>query len=105
MLRAAALPTDQFGYFLTSQTQGFVANPGGSQGNLCVLGNIGRFLEQVQSSGPAGSFTIQVDLTNMPTSPPQSVMAGETWNFQAWYRDVNPVTTSNFTDAVSVTFL
>ncbi|MCP3916270.1 MAG: hypothetical protein GY711_12005 [bacterium] len=29
---------------------------------------------------------------------------GETWNFQCWYRDNNPGPTSNFTDAVSVTF-
>ncbi len=31
--------------------------------------------------------------------------SGDTWNFQCWYRDNNPVPTSNFTDAVSVTFL
>jgi hypothetical protein len=33
-----------------------------------------------------------------------AVLAGETWNFQAWYRDLNPTTTSNFTNAVSIAF-
>jgi hypothetical protein len=27
-----------------------------------------------------------------------------TWNFQRWYRDLNPGSTSNFTDALRVTF-
>ena len=105
MLHATDLPLNQVGYFLASETQGFIANPGGSQGNLCLSGNIGRLNRQVQNSGAAGSFTIQVDLMNIPTNPPQSVMAGQTWNFQAWFRDNNPGPTSNFTDGVSITFL
>jgi hypothetical protein len=28
---------------------------------------------------------------------------GETWTFQAWYRDTNPAPNSNLTDAVAVT--
>jgi hypothetical protein len=32
------------------------------------------------------------------------ILQGETWNFQAWYRDVSPTQTSNFTDAVAVRF-
>ena len=31
-----SLPTNQFGYFLMSASQGFVANFGGSDGNLCL---------------------------------------------------------------------
>ena len=104
MLRATDLPLNQLGYFLASETQGFIANPGGSQGNLCLGGNIGRLNQQIRNSGAAGSFTIQVDLTSIPTNPPQWVMAGETWNFQAWFRDNNPGPTSNFTDGVSVLF-
>jgi hypothetical protein len=33
-----------------------------------------------------------------------SAQVGETWNFQAWYRDSNPVNTSDFTDAIGVEF-
>jgi hypothetical protein len=102
------LPQSSFGFFLTSRTQTHVVGPGGSQGDLCVGGLIGRFVGpgQILSSGTAGSISLAIDLTRMP-QPAGSVaaQAGETWNFQAWHRDANPTPTSNFTDAVSVLFL
>jgi hypothetical protein len=97
-LNAFQLPPDQFGYFLASQTQGFVAGPGGSQGNLCLGGQIKRFAAQIDSTGPEGRLTIPVDTAAVP------ILAGESWNFQAWHRDLNPGPTSNFTGAVSATF-
>jgi len=103
-LIASNLPPNQFGYFLVSATQGFIASPGGSQGNLCLSGSIGRFNAQIRNSGASGSFSIQADLTALPTSPAHVVLAGETWNFTCWYRDVNPTSTSNFTNGLSVTF-
>ncbi len=63
---------------------------------------IGTFV--VQDTGPAGAFSTPVDLTSLPTTPSHSVMAGETWLFQVWYRDMNPGPTSNLTDVVAVTF-
>lgn len=104
-LLASDLPTNQFGYFLNSQTQGFIVSPPGSQGNLCLSGGIGRYAMSVLNTGAAGSMTLVLDLTNTPTPTGSTgVIAGQTWNFQAWFRDVNPTTTSNFTDALSVTF-
>ncbi|MEZ6015963.1 MAG: hypothetical protein R3F49_12665 [Planctomycetota bacterium] len=103
-LRATGLPQNSFGFFLCSQTQGFLANPGGSQGNLCIQGSLGRFQQQIQSSGSTGVFSIQPDLTALPT--PTGTVAGavgETWNFQAWFRDANPQLTSNFTDGAALT--
>ncbi|MCP3917724.1 MAG: hypothetical protein GY711_19445 [bacterium] len=102
MLTASQLPPGQFGYFLVGQTQGFF-NPPGSQGLICLNGNIGRY-NQIANiiQGPTGS--IQADLTALPVNPPQAAMAGETWNFQCWYRDLNPTLTSNFTDGLTVTF-
>ncbi len=97
------LPPNSFGYCLGSKTQGFVANPGGSAGNICLGGTIGRFVQQAQNSGPSGTFSVPIDLANMP-SPLSNVMVGETWNFQAWFRDFQLVVTSNFTDGVSVSF-
>ncbi len=103
-LTASQMPVNMPGYFLASETQGLIANPGGSQGTLCLKGTIGRFAKQIQSSGPNGTFTIQVDLTNIPTSPPHSVLAGETWNFQCWFRDNQGGPTSNFTDGIEIVF-
>ncbi|MEM6671758.1 MAG: hypothetical protein AAF726_02880 [Planctomycetota bacterium] len=96
-----------FGYFLTSRIQDFVAFPGGSQGNICLGNPVGRFIgpNQVQDSGAGGFFTLELDLATIPQPTGfVSVQAGETWNFQAWYRDANPGSTSNFTDALAVTF-
>lgn len=103
-LTAYQMPGEKFGYFLTSTTQAFVSNPPGSEGNLCLGGNIGRYSKSVLNSGDSGSFSLLIDLTSMPVNPPQAVLPGETWNFSAWYRDNNPTPTSNFTDAVSITF-
>ncbi len=103
-LNAFDLPTNQFGYFLVSATQDFVVAPGGSQGNLCLGGEIGRYASDVASTGSAGLLQLQIELTALPTSPPSSVQTGDVWNFQAWFRDQNPDPTSNFTDGVSIRF-
>ena len=104
-LEARRLPANTLGVFLTSSTQASVAQPGGSQGVLCLGGAIGRDQSQVQSSGALGTIALAVSPLALP-EPTGAVSAqvGETWNFQAWYRDADPVATSNFTDAVAVVF-
>ena len=107
-LQAADLPANSFGFFLTSQSQGFTSNPGGSQGNLCLSGAIGRYVGsgQIKNSGSGGEFELALDLTQTPTPTGLvGVNAGETWNYQAWYRDaVSGSATSNSTDGLSITF-
>jgi hypothetical protein len=106
-LVASSLPSNAFGYFLNSLTPGLVIQPGGSQGTLCLGGAIGRYsaAAQIFHSGPAGIGTLVLDLASTPTpAGPTNVVPGQTWRFQAWFRDANPGPTSNFTDAVSVTF-
>ncbi|MFT6832520.1 MAG: hypothetical protein ACJAZN_002697, partial [Planctomycetota bacterium] len=107
-LVASQMPNSVFGFFITSQTQGFVQNPGGSAGNLCVSGAVGRYVGpgQVQNSGGAGMIQLALDLTSTPTPTGfVSIMSGETWNFQAWHRDsIGGTPTSNFTDGLSVAF-
>ena len=74
--------------------------PPGSNGYLCLgTANIGRYNGNV---GQGPSFSLQLDLTSMPVNPPVAVQPGDTWNFQAWYRDVG--NSNNFTDAVSIDF-
>jgi glucose/arabinose dehydrogenase len=103
-LVASDLPPGQFAYFLASQSNGYSIGPGGSQGNLCVSGHIGRYNAFVGQVDGAGNYAIPVDLGNIPTSPPSSVVAGDTWYFQCWHRDFNPSPTSNFTPGLAVTF-
>jgi hypothetical protein len=104
LLAAHGMPSGQFGYFLGSQTQGVLNQPGGSEGVLCVAGSIARFNQPVLQTGAAGAFEAQLDLAAVPLSPPHAVVAGETWSFQGWFRDLNPAPTSNFTSGVEVLF-
>jgi len=104
-LVATGLPLGSFGFFLASRTQGNVVQPGGSQGVLCLGGAIGRYVGagQVVNSGFTGNCALDIDLTQMPTPTGHvAAQAGQTWNFTAWFRDANPASTSNFTDAVAV---
>lgn len=107
-LAASELPMSAFGFFLTSRTQGFIANPGGSQGNLCLSGSIGRYVGpgQIQNSGAQGRIGLAIDLASHPTpTGPVGVVAGDTWNFTCWYRDsVGGVATSNFADGLELSF-
>ena len=102
------MSTNAFGFFLTSPNQGFVQMPGGSQGNLCLSGTIGRFVGpgQIINSGAAGRISLVLDLTQHPTPTGfVSIQPGETWNFTAWFRDVAMgVTTSNFADGLEIQF-
>jgi hypothetical protein len=105
-LSVCQLPASSNGYFIVSRDQGVVVNPGGQQGSICVASTaMGRYSNSVLMSGPAGTVSLVLDLTAIP-QPTGSVpaMAGDTWNWQYWYRDANPTVTSNFSNALSVTF-
>jgi hypothetical protein len=105
-LRAVDLPTVQWSYFLMSQNQANVPGFGGSQGVLCVGAPIVRFnmsgTGQVDQTTAGGTRTLLIDFSNLP----QAIVfqPGDTWNFQLWFRDLNPGVTSNTTDGVTVLF-
>ncbi len=100
--RAHGVPPGKFGYLLIGQGTAR-ANPPGSSGTICLGGApIGRYRNQVltaDNNGGLGPFT--PDILNVPNPLGGMVMAGQTWNFQAWFRDG---ATNNFTDALAVTF-
>ena len=107
-LNVANFPPFAFGFFIVSPNQGLVMNPGGSTGNLCLSGQIGRYVGpgQIQQANGAGAFSLAIDLNAIP-SPLGFLMAapGDTFNFQTWYRDVGPAgATSNFTNGLEITF-
>ena len=105
-LRAESLPFNVFGFFVASNDVSGGVIPSGSSGSLCLGGAIGRYANAVLSSGPSGefSFTLLPSQIARPSGP-VAAQPGETWYFQAWHRDtVNGAQTSNFTNAVGITF-
>ncbi len=96
------LPVGQFGYTLMSHTQGYVPLFGGSQGMLHLSLPIVRFSGDVLLSDQSGEVTFSPDLTALPQAT--VLQPGDTWNFQMWFRDVNPGPTSNTTNGLAVTF-
>lgn len=109
ILTATNLPPLSFGYFIVSRMEGFVANPGGSLGNLCLGGDIGRFVApgQVMNSGVGGEISLTLDLTQIPQpNGPEAVMPGESWSFQTWHRDTSGgQPASNFTNGLTLVFI
>ncbi len=111
VLRMENLPANSYGYFMVSQGQGFAANPGGSQGNLCIGGApIGRYVGpgQAQTSGSQGVITLAIDLASTPQPGGfVAIGAGETWNFQGYYRDFVPAAggiVTNWTEGLEIQF-
>jgi len=114
VLSATSMPLNSFGYFITSQTAGLVMNPAGSQGNLCVAANIGRFTGpgQIKNSGATGSMSLSTlvpewNLAAIPTATgPYSAATGIRSHFQLWHRDsVAGSATSNFSNGRYVDWL
>ncbi len=107
-LEVSGLPQNKNVLFVNSRETILVANPGGSQGNLCIGSlALGRHVNDIVDSGLAGTVSLALDLANVPTNLGRTaVVAGETWYWQAWYRDIEGggAATSNLSSAVGVTF-
>lgn len=106
-LHGMDLPVNSVGYFAVARTQFFFPNPGGSTGNVCLGANIGRYLGTVLTTDSAGRISMPVNLAAVPQpTGSQPTLAGETWNFQYWHRDVNSGggTTSNFSRGLEINF-
>ena len=99
------LPANSLYLPIVSSTAGFTASPGGSDGTLCLGGAIGRLHASSGFATAWGEGAASVDLTqlNQPTSS-VAVQAGETWHFQAWYRDISGAGGNNFTSSIAITF-
>lgn len=86
----------------------FNVQPAGSDGVLCIASlTMARFLDSLSMTDIAGSLNYVPDIANVPfesagMSMPTAILAGDTLNFQAWFRD--GTMSSNFSDALSVTF-
>ena len=105
-LSCSSLPLNAFGYFVTSQTQAFIPGPGGSSGNLCIGGSIGRYAGNIVSSGSTGSVSLTIDVTALPApTGSYAALPGDTVNFQFWHRDASGgQVTSNFSPGLDLSF-
>lgn len=102
---AQDLPVASIGMLIASRFPGFVMNPGGSNGNLCLGGAIGRYDDVLQFSGNDGFFSLSIDpLAVEQPNGTVPAFAGETWRFQVWFRDNVPTPSSNFTNVTAVLF-
>ena len=96
-LTATGVPADKNGIFIYSMTQ--QSTPFG-QGTRCVGPSLTVRLQPLTSSGPGGVLTAPVDYGAL--APAGTILAGDTWNFQAWFRAGGG--TFDLSDAVSITF-
>tara|TARA_R110002073_G_scaffold1088_1_gene8107 strand:+ start:11526 stop:13085 length:1560 start_codon:yes stop_codon:yes gene_type:complete len=103
-LSASQLPPGAFAFFLAGQVQGFTPNLAGMQGTFCLAVPFARINSSLTLIGSGGTMSHALDLTAIPLTPSVAVLAGETWRFQCWYRDVNPNPTANLTDGWVLTF-
>jgi len=104
-LHASGVPVMQFGIFLTSRDQ---ASAPVASGTLCLGGSIIRFqgAGQILQADMSGEYSLQIDTTALPAGTPTPIVAGDTYNFTTWFRDVDPMigNTANFSDGVSILF-
>ncbi|MEL6428345.1 MAG: hypothetical protein AAFR54_04145 [Planctomycetota bacterium] len=106
-LTISSLPPNAFLLPLVSQDFGFLANPGGSTGNLCINGpTLGRSDAGVFFGGLPGIVSTPINLTLIRQGTGfTSATAGSTFAWQAWYRAaVGGVLVTHLTEARSVTF-
>ncbi|MEO1697724.1 MAG: VCBS repeat-containing protein [Planctomycetota bacterium] len=102
-LYAYGLPVDEWGMFVCATSPSAPMSIANSQGMLCLGGTLGRFNRPGEvRQAELGTFRLNVRPSTFPL--PNAVLPGDTWYFQAWFRDINGGITSNLTDAISITF-
>ncbi|MCB9915264.1 MAG: hypothetical protein H6828_08955 [Planctomycetes bacterium] len=99
VLIGTGAPANQWGIFYYGPNQ--ISAPFGN-GVRCVgAGGIGTFRLPLTNSGPSGTYTRPLDHNTLS----HAIAAGETWNFQCWYRDpAGGGAAFNLSDGVSVFF-
>jgi FG-GAP repeat len=98
-LRADGLPDQSVGAFLASPVEASIPFFGGGPSTLCVGAPLAR-MGPVAAQG--GKMSYPVDTTALWQAGTRvAIQPGETWVFQAWFRDGGA---SNLSDAERITF-
>ncbi len=72
-----------------------------------VMNSVGIFNSAEVMVNMAGTSTVGTGFdvpSSIPTTVPTTITAGDTWHFQAWYRDTPGRPGSSFSNGLSVTF-
>lgn len=101
-LRATPVPQAVLGLFLMSSSQQQMPLFLAGQGTLCVGPPVMRMGGSTQNTAASNMLTYAVDFQALPGGA--VFLAGQTWNFQAWHRDVNPTATTNLSSGLAITF-
>ena len=103
---------DQFTFLLIGSDNGIVdGSLFGASGDLCVAGgSLGTYKKDIGKTNMMGMFV--TDISNslsggpnfgIPGTGGSSILAGQTWNFQYWHRNMGGMP-SGFSEAISITF-
>jgi glucose/arabinose dehydrogenase len=102
-LDLTGLPPGAHGLMLIGRGRTYIEMVAGLPGTLCVTGApVYRWVDRVLTASGTGSASLVTDLTDLPWG--SLPVPGDTWNFQYWTRDANPLPTANMSTAVAVTF-
>lgn len=88
------LPPASLAYVIAGPSQGFLPFAGGSQGYLCVVGEVHRLLDTADRVADGGFLVGRPLLSDLPA------VAGSTWRFQTWYQE--PSGASNFSTPIAL---
>lgn len=101
-LHAAGLPPGAPLFLLVARNEDLLPNAFGGQGTLCLGAPIGNAVFSYADG--VGRAALDIDANGLPFGGGYAIKPGETWRFQVLYRDRNPGSTTNLTDAVAVSF-
>ena len=95
------LPVGAFGHLVMSPRAASSPIPVGA-GRLCMGAPYYRILPTLSAADPAGDSAMNLPWGGLPVP----IVAGSTWSFQHWYRDIAPggAATSNFSSAIELAF-
>ncbi len=85
-----------------SPSTGIIDLPSTIQGDLCIGGALARI--GVGVADGLGVATLPIDTQAVPLTPAQPILAGQTWYFQAVYRETLVGSNSYASEGVAVTF-
>lgn len=107
-LQGRHLPVGTAALLLVGPDAASVPGAGGGAGTFCIGGQVGRYVHQVRTADEDGLVNFAASAGALPGPKGlRAALPGETWRFQVWYRDAQPLggITSNLTDAVAVRFV